>query len=125
MSIELIKSPEYKIRKIREIRNYSQDYLAQNLGLSVRAYSKIETGETQLTIKRLNQISEVLDVHPLTILEFNEKSLFGKPTIKGDQLHEVSEFREQPIEYFKKKMEEIEYELNILKDSIKQKIRRV
>lgn len=30
------------IRKIRELRNYTQDYLAAKLGISQNAYSKIE-----------------------------------------------------------------------------------
>ena len=53
------------------------------LNLSTRAYSKIETGETELTIKRLNEISEVLGVNPMEVLGFNEKQIFNNYHQKG------------------------------------------
>ena len=56
----MILSPEIKIKQIRELKNYTQEYVATQLGLTTRAYSKIESGETQLTINRLNEISSIL-----------------------------------------------------------------
>jgi transcriptional regulator with XRE-family HTH domain len=43
----------------------------------VRAYSKIETGETQLTINRLNEISIILGIDPIEVLGFDEKQIFN------------------------------------------------
>jgi transcriptional regulator with XRE-family HTH domain len=73
----MIQQPEIKIKQIRELKNFTQEYVAQQLGLSTRAYSKIETGETQLTINRLNEISAVLKVPPMEILGFDEKQVFN------------------------------------------------
>ena len=73
----MILQPEQKLKQIRELKNLSQEYIANQLGLSVRAYSKIETGETQLTINRLNEISEALGVEPMEILGFDEKQVFN------------------------------------------------
>jgi transcriptional regulator with XRE-family HTH domain len=56
----MIDHPEIKIKQLRELKNFTQEYMAQQLGLTTRAYSKIETGETQLTINRLNEISKIL-----------------------------------------------------------------
>ena len=44
----MITSPETKIRQIRELKNLTQEHIATQLNLTTRAYSKIETGETQL-----------------------------------------------------------------------------
>ena len=79
-----IQEPGKKIKQIRELKNYTQDYIATNLGISNRAYSKIETGETNLTIDKLNSISEVLEVSPFDILGFNEKQLFTNCTQEGN-----------------------------------------
>lgn len=118
MGIEIIKAPEYKIRKIREIKNYSQDYLAQKLGLSVRAYSKIETGETQLTIRRLNQISLVLEVTPIEILSFDERKIFTRRS--SDRFYDrLSYAAEQPVEYINEKIQKLEEELEVLRASVK------
>ena len=64
----MIDHPELKIKQIREQKNVTQEYIATQLGLSIRAYSKIETGETQLTINRLNEISKALGVDAIEIL---------------------------------------------------------
>ena len=74
----MIKQPELKIKQIRELKNMRQEHIAQQLGISTRAYSKIETGETQLTINRLNEISEALKISPLEILGFDEKQVFNQ-----------------------------------------------
>ena len=65
-----------KIRQIRELKNYSQEFIAKELNISIRAYSKIENGDTQLTIKRLNEISKILGVTPHEILGFNADIMF-------------------------------------------------
>jgi transcriptional regulator with XRE-family HTH domain len=52
----------YKIKRYREMRNYSQEYLADKLGISQNAYSKIETKQTKLTVDRLKKIASVLEI---------------------------------------------------------------
>ena len=51
-----------KIRFIRVYKGYSQEYMAYKLGISQRAYSKIERGETKMTVFRLNQICKLLEI---------------------------------------------------------------
>lgn len=51
-----------KIKKIREFKNYTQDYMANKLGMSQNSYSRIESGQTKLDIDRLKEISKLLDV---------------------------------------------------------------
>jgi len=50
------------IRKIREFRNYTQDYLAAKLNISQNAYSKIELGYSSITLNRLIQIAAILEI---------------------------------------------------------------
>lgn len=45
------------IRKIREIRNIKQDYIAQQLGISLTSYGKLERDEVEITIVRANTIA--------------------------------------------------------------------
>lgn len=80
----MIQHPELKIKQIRELKNISQDYVADKLEISTRAYSKIESGETSLSIKRLNEISSALDIHPLDVLGFDDKQVFNNCTQKGN-----------------------------------------
>jgi transcriptional regulator with XRE-family HTH domain len=84
MPISMIEHPEKKLKQLRELKNYTQEYMATELGLSTRAYSKIEAGETQLTINRLNEISRVLGIEPMEILGFDHKNIFNNCTQEGD-----------------------------------------
>jgi XRE family transcriptional regulator, regulator of sulfur utilization len=49
-----------KIRILRDIKGYSQESMAQMLGLSRQAYGDIERGKTKIGEARLKQIAEVL-----------------------------------------------------------------
>ena len=80
----MILQPEQKLKQIRELKNLSQEFIATQLGLSVRAYSKIETGETQLTINRLNEISRIMGVDPIEVLGFDEKQVFNNCKQEGN-----------------------------------------
>jgi transcriptional regulator with XRE-family HTH domain len=40
----MIQQAEVKIKQIRELKNITQEYVAQKLGLSTRAYSKLKIG---------------------------------------------------------------------------------
>ncbi|MGE6218617.1 helix-turn-helix domain-containing protein [Nubsella zeaxanthinifaciens] len=51
-----------RIRKVREYKNYSQEYLAKKIGISQNAYSKIELGYSKITLDRLFHIAKLLDV---------------------------------------------------------------
>ncbi|WP_406824803.1 helix-turn-helix domain-containing protein [Pedobacter sp. KACC 23697] len=63
------------IRKIREYRDYTQDYLAAKLKISQNAYSKIELGYSKLTIDRLFQIAAILEVEVPHLLTLNHADL--------------------------------------------------
>lgn len=56
------------IRKIREHRNYTQDYLAAKLSISQNAYSKIELGYSKITLDRLFQIAIILDITAMQLI---------------------------------------------------------
>lgn len=73
------------IRKIREFRDYTQDYLAAKLKISQNAYSKIELGYSKLTVDRLFQISSILEVDAAHILTLNQHDLIKH--IAGNSYH--------------------------------------
>ncbi len=63
-----------KIRKIREIKGLKQEYIAHAIGMSINGYSKMERGETKISIERLDQISKVLEMNLHDVIEFNDKT---------------------------------------------------
>ena len=57
-----------KIRIIRELRGFSQEYLANKLGIAQNSYSKIETNRTKLNTEMLTKIADSLEVSVNDIL---------------------------------------------------------
>lgn len=57
------------IRRYREMRNYSQDYVAKKMSISQNAYSKIENNITQLTVHHVKQLSAILEVSIVDLLK--------------------------------------------------------
>ncbi|MBK9633709.1 MAG: helix-turn-helix transcriptional regulator [Bacteroidetes bacterium] len=66
-----------KIKKIRELKNYTQEYMANELSMSISNYSKIERDEISVTLDRLNEIAIVLKMKFQDILAFDEKNVFN------------------------------------------------
>jgi len=67
-----IRTVAVNIRKIRESKDYTQDYLAVKLSISQNAYSKIELGYTKITVERLFQIASILEVNPVDLITMGE-----------------------------------------------------
>jgi len=59
------------IRRKREIRNYTQEYVAYKLNISQNAFSKIELGHTRITVERLLQIAEILGCNVIDLMKLN------------------------------------------------------
>lgn len=66
-----------KIKKLREFRNYPQEYLAEKIGMSQSGYSRIEMDEVEVSHQRLEQIAKALDVSVQDILNFDEKQIIN------------------------------------------------
>ena len=69
--------PGHVIKKYREIRDFSQKYVAAKMGISQNAYSKIENGITQLTVHHVKELARILDV-PVTDL-LRDEFVIHKP----------------------------------------------
>ncbi|HTD99333.1 MAG TPA: helix-turn-helix transcriptional regulator [Mucilaginibacter sp.] len=70
-----IKSVAANIRKIREHKNYTQEYLAAKLNISQNAYSKLELGYTKITLERLFHIAIILEVDPIDLINIENSKL--------------------------------------------------
>jgi transcriptional regulator with XRE-family HTH domain len=118
----MIANPEIKIKQIRELKNLTQEHVATQLGLSTRAYSKIETGETQLTINRLNEISSILGVEPMEVLGFDDRQIFNNCKQEGNQNTIGTSnffFPEKLIQQYEKTIQILEDEVALLKSLIR------
>jgi transcriptional regulator with XRE-family HTH domain len=56
------------LRKLWELRNYTQEYVAAELGISQNAYSMLENGKTAMKVDQLLLLAKVLDTDPNELL---------------------------------------------------------
>lgn len=66
-----------KIKKIRELRNFSQEFVADKLGMSQSNYARIENNEVTVTPDRLHRIAEALNTSETIIEGFDDNVIFN------------------------------------------------
>ena len=103
-------SPHIKTKEIRLLRGFSQQYMADKMGISQMAYSKIENNITQLNWEKLNSISEILSINIWDLID-NEKNL-DKSNFNDKSPGEV-------VLLLKQLFGKHEYQINSLKEEVK------
>lgn len=63
------------IKRIRELKDLTREYVACELNMSSSGYGKIERGEVDLTLAKLQKIATILEVNIVFILKFNAVEL--------------------------------------------------
>ncbi len=108
----------YKIRKIREIKGFTREYMAALLEMSVTNYGRIERDEIPITLDKLQAISESLGVNYLDILSFDEKQVFNfvqNDHSKGYNIYQQNIYNSQEIA---QKLNELEEKIQSLEKQI-------
>lgn len=103
-----------KIKKVRELRNYTQEYMAQKLEVSQSSYSRYEKDEGDLSLSELEKISEILGMKVEDLICFDEKMIFNNYGTAQDQSFSVNY---QSIS--NKERELYEKTIKLLEDKIK------
>ena len=65
------------IRKVRDLKGFSQQALAESIGLSQKQLSRIETNQVSPTFDTLEKICEALGITLKNLLQFNEDLVFN------------------------------------------------
>ncbi|HQO90636.1 MAG TPA: helix-turn-helix transcriptional regulator [Chitinophagales bacterium] len=66
----------HNIRKTREQKSYTQEYLASQLGIDTKSYSNIENGVSKLSVERLIKIADILEATPESFLNPSQNFSF-------------------------------------------------
>ena len=67
-----MKSFGHKIRMLRHQHSWSQEQMARQLDISIPAFSKIETGVTDVSLSRMEQIASLFDISIVKLLAYDE-----------------------------------------------------
>jgi len=99
-----------KIRLLRHQRGWSQEDVAKRLDISIPAFSKIETGITDVNLSRLDQISRLFGMTVVQLLATNDSEEERKAESELAKVTKKLQEREAEVIELQKKVIEL-YEL--------------
>ncbi|WP_184550377.1 helix-turn-helix domain-containing protein [Mucilaginibacter sp. FT3.2] len=68
------------IRTLRHQHGWSQEDVANRLGISIPAFSKIETGVTDINLSRLEQIANIFELNVVNLLALDAEEIDMTPS---------------------------------------------
>jgi transcriptional regulator with XRE-family HTH domain len=66
-----------KIRKIRILKGYSQEYVSDKLNISQPAYSDIEKNKTKISLETVKELAYLFEVDLMDLINFDESQIFN------------------------------------------------
>lgn len=108
-----------KIKIMREMNQWTQEEVAEKLGMSTTGYAKIERGLTNVSVEKLKQIAQVFNLNVAQLLDDDERfvicsigdnhsnynNYFGtneKLSLENEKLKQLLSAKESEIEALKK-----------------------
>lgn len=92
------------IKRLRQKQQWSQGQAAKQLSISIPAFSKIETGITDINISRLEQIASLFDVSLWEILSRSGDNLGSLHSEELNKLKDKLAEKEQEVIKLQTKM---------------------
>ncbi|MCB9203124.1 MAG: helix-turn-helix transcriptional regulator [Flavobacteriales bacterium] len=107
------------VRKYRELRGYSQEYMAEKMDITQSAYGKIEKENVKITIDRLQRISEILEVDLGNLINSKNQNIFNlynNQTANGYIENQYNEMKSTYEKIISDKDDEIKFLRELLKE---------
>jgi transcriptional regulator with XRE-family HTH domain len=115
-----------KIKRMRELKNLTQEFMAEKLNMSQSGYSKIESGQSTVSFSKLSEIAELLDLSPEDLISFDSQKFSNSfNNVKGSNngsvvvdmnTAELKALYESKIALLEKLLRKAEEELHRIKD---------
>jgi len=109
-----------RITQFRNNKGITYKSIANKLLITTSAYWKIENGKTTLTVERLFQISEILEVSLSELLE-NGNDVFQQTNNEriADYQQKIENFYQESKEVYEKLLQSKEEQIALLKSTVK------
>ncbi len=108
-----------KIRQIRELKGFSQEYVAAKVGVSQRAYSKMERDEIKLDWNKITTIAQIFEMDPIDLVSFDDNLIFNNCHMSGKAHQFINQVPEKLIEQYESRIKFLEEEVTFLRSLLK------
>jgi len=75
-----------KIKRVREIKNFTQEHMASEMKISQSQYCRYENDYASVEDEVLQQIADILEVKKEDIQNYEDRYLFSNNTISGNRI---------------------------------------
>jgi len=104
-----------KIKHVRELRNYTQEFMAEMLEVSQSTYARYEKDDGDLTISKLKKIAEILDMKIEDLINFTDKYIFNNYTSnQANQGYIINQFSANEKKLYEDKIRLLEDKINYI-----------
>ena len=107
------------IRKYREIKGYSQEYVAHQLNINQASYAKLENNSTKITIDRLFSIAKLLETEISEILDLKNQTIFNQTDNEiANAFGKVEHYYQENKEVYQELLKAKDEQIALLKEQI-------
>ena len=110
-----------KIRLVRQAKGFTQEEVAEKLGMSPNAYGDIERGDSDPKLSKLQKIAETLEMNLSDLLDLTDKTVLNVNFNKQGKHYNVymssnaelekqkliSEFKDKELEMYRQKIADL------------------
>lgn len=109
------------LKKMRELKSLSRQYVADNVGLSLKTYSSIENDIVSPDVKTLEKLAETFNVSLVKFFDFDDKIILNNYGKHVDQFY-VNQYGMDKAEkeLYEKNIASLKEENDYLKEQNKQ-----
>jgi len=123
------KGLHFNIKRLRELKGYTRDQVAAEMNMTVSGYSKIERGEVDPGIGKLERLAEIIGVNLLSFLHLRTAHIFYSNTGSSEDekmpnTDPLQLFRTQQkyIDLLEKEVERLNLMIEIMRDKEKENL---
>ena len=105
------------------MKGYSQEFMAEQLSISQRSYSKLEREEIKLDWPKIESIATIFEIKPTELISLDENFIFNNSPQSGkfntNEMH--NHFPEELKKQYELRIDHLEQEVRFLRNQLDKK----
>lgn len=106
------------IKKIRKNKRFTQQEMANKLGLSLSAFSNIESGKADVNMTRISEIAEIFEMTSVELITLSDQALATGNAFQFDTDGAMKQLYEHIIEQNKSYIETLRNSITDLREKV-------
>jgi transcriptional regulator with XRE-family HTH domain len=114
-----------KVKKLRELKGFKQEYMAEKLSISQQSYSNLENGKMDVPFSKIEQIADLFGMRVEDMVSFDEKVVFNlnaqhTSASNNNGIYHHNNFPEKLQQLYEDKIRLLEEKIAWLEKGVKQ-----